>query len=232
MVLAPSNASQLAQFVSSVSSPASPLYHHYLTEPQFVAQFGPPSWAVEETESWLRSDGLTVSAQSPFVISAVGTAGAASRAFGMQFGRYKTVDGCDRRPCFGIPAAPRRPRWGRGQRRRRPRHSGRPAGLLCEACLGTAGAPLVKVAAARVPDAATARGSWDRCRVAWGGGSACAVREPAGRVLSGDGGRRQRRRLYARRARDELRAERLGAERAGRSGGDGCAPRDKRQFLR
>jgi hypothetical protein len=106
VVLAPSNASQLARFVSSVSSPASALYHHYLTEPQFVAQFGPPSWAAVEAESWLRSDGFTVSAESPFVISAVGTAAAASRAFGMHFGRYKTAAGVTGVLAPGSPLLP------------------------------------------------------------------------------------------------------------------------------
>jgi hypothetical protein len=71
-----------------------------------VAQFGPPSWAVEETESWLRADGLTVSAQSPFVISAAGTAGAASRAFGMQFGSYKTATGVTGVFASGSPLLP------------------------------------------------------------------------------------------------------------------------------
>ena len=106
VVLAPSNASHLAQFVSSVTSPVSPLYHRYLTEPQFVAQFGPPSWAALEAESWMRSDGFTVSAESPFVISAVGTAGAASRAFGLDFGRYKTVAGVTGLLASGSPLLP------------------------------------------------------------------------------------------------------------------------------
>jgi hypothetical protein len=106
VVLAPSNASELAHFVTSVASPASPLYHHYLTEPQFVARFGPPSWATAEAESWLRSDGLTVSAVSPFVISAVGTARAASQAFGMQFERYKTAAGLTGVLASGPPLLP------------------------------------------------------------------------------------------------------------------------------
>src|ERR1700678_4343165 len=46
VVLAPSNGPQLDQLVSEVSSPASPLYHHFLSEQQFVAQFGPPSSVV------------------------------------------------------------------------------------------------------------------------------------------------------------------------------------------
>lgn len=106
VVLAPTNASELAHFVTSVASPASPLYHHYLTEPQFVAQFGPPSWATVEAESWLRSDGLTVSAESPFVISAVGTARAASQAFGMHFERYKTAAGVTGVLASGPPLFP------------------------------------------------------------------------------------------------------------------------------
>jgi hypothetical protein len=71
-----------------------------------VAAFGPPSWAHVEAESWLRSDGFTVSAESPFVISAVGTAGAAARAFGMRFARYKTVAGVPGVLASGSPLLP------------------------------------------------------------------------------------------------------------------------------
>jgi subtilase family serine protease len=106
VVLAPSNASQLGQFISSVSSPASPLYHQYLTEQQFVAQFGPPSWVTQAAASWLQSDGLAVSASSPFVISAVGTAAEAARAFGVQFGRYKTPTGTTGIVASGSPLLP------------------------------------------------------------------------------------------------------------------------------
>ncbi len=106
LVLAPSNVSELPQFVSSVSSPASPLYHQYLTEPQFVAEFGPPSGAAAEAESWLRSDGLTVSAESPFVITASGTAGAVASAFGVQFGRYETSGGVSGVVASGAPLLP------------------------------------------------------------------------------------------------------------------------------
>lgn len=106
VVLAPSNGEQLAQLVSEVSSPASSLYHHYLTEQQFAARFGPPSWAVREAESWLRSDGLAVSLSSPFLISAVGSAGAASRTLGVQFGRYKTAAGVTGVVASGPPLLP------------------------------------------------------------------------------------------------------------------------------
>ncbi len=164
VVLAPSNASQLAQFVSSVSSPASPLYHHYLTEPQFVAQFGPPSWAVEETESWLRSDGLTVSAQSPFVISAAGTAGAASRAFGMQFGRYKTVTGVTGVFASGSPLLPADLAGGEVSGVVGLDTLDAPQDFSARPVSGRARAALVKVAAAKVPAAATPAAPGYRCR--------------------------------------------------------------------
>ena len=155
MVLAPSNASQLAEFVSSVSSPASPVYHHYLTEPQFVAQFGPPSWAVEETESWLRSDGLTVSAQSPFVISAAGTAGAASRTFGMRFGSYKTVTGVTGVFASGSPLLPADLAAGEVSGVVGLDTLDAPQEFSARPVSGRARAALLKVSAAKVPAAVT-----------------------------------------------------------------------------
>ncbi len=155
VVLAPSNASQLAQFVSAVSLPASPLYHHYLTEPQFVAQFGPPSWAVEETESWLRSDGLTVSAQSPFVISAAGTADAASRTLGMQFGSYRTVTGVTGVFASGSPLLPADLAGGEVSGLVGLDTLDAPQDFSATPVPGRAGARLVKMAAVKVPAAAT-----------------------------------------------------------------------------
>ncbi|HUC15393.1 MAG TPA: protease pro-enzyme activation domain-containing protein, partial [Acidimicrobiales bacterium] len=165
VVLAPSNAAQLAQFVSSVSSPASPLYHHYLTEPQFVAQFGPPSWAVAATESWLQSDGLTVSAQSPFVISAVGTVGAASRAFGMHFGRYRTVSGVIGVVASGSPLLPADLAGGEVSGLVGLDTLDRPQDFSARPVPGDErAAPLAKVAAAEVPAALAPRSPGTRGR--------------------------------------------------------------------
>ena len=106
VVLAPSNPQQLAELATDVSSPTSPLYDHYLSEGQFAAQFGPAPSSVQSAESWLRADGLAVSRSSAFVISVVATAGAASRAFGVQFDRYKTEAGATGIVASGSPLLP------------------------------------------------------------------------------------------------------------------------------
>ena len=93
VVLAPSNTQQLAQLVSEVSSPTSSLYHDFLTEPQFVADFGPAPAVVSQAESWLSSGGLTVSHPSPFVIAAHGSSQSVSGLMGVQFGRYSAAGG-------------------------------------------------------------------------------------------------------------------------------------------
>jgi subtilase family serine protease len=106
VVLAPANEAQLAQFDTEVSTPGSGLYHDYLTEQQFAAQFAPPAPVVDEAEAWLEAAGLTVSQTSPFVVSATGSAGALSAALGVQFGQYDAAGGTAGIAASGDPLVP------------------------------------------------------------------------------------------------------------------------------
>ena len=58
-------AAALDTFLAAVASPASPLYHQWLTPTQFAAQYGAPDTQIAAVTAWLTSGGLTVSAVSP-----------------------------------------------------------------------------------------------------------------------------------------------------------------------
>jgi hypothetical protein len=50
----------LTEDVAAVSTPGSPLYHHYLTSAQFAAIYGPSPAEVQQVSTALRAEGLTV----------------------------------------------------------------------------------------------------------------------------------------------------------------------------
>lgn len=79
LVLAPASPAALQRFVYEVSSPRSSLYHHYLTEREFVRRFGPRRAVVGEAADWLRADGFTVTGDSGFVVSVTGPTSALQR---------------------------------------------------------------------------------------------------------------------------------------------------------
>ncbi len=54
----------LDRFLSEVYDPASPLYHHYLTVPEFTAMFGPTQAEYDSVVQYLKSNGLTVTGGS------------------------------------------------------------------------------------------------------------------------------------------------------------------------
>jgi subtilase family serine protease len=96
--LAPSNKTALAQKVAAVSDPKSSDYRHFLTAAQVRQQFKPTSAEVSSVRQWLTSAGLSVtrvSAASPAgaYIAVRGSVAAASKAFGVSFGTYRSPGG-------------------------------------------------------------------------------------------------------------------------------------------
>ncbi len=55
--LNPSNETALQQFLSGISNPSSPLYHHYLTKDQFDTYFGASSSTYTELTDYLKANG-------------------------------------------------------------------------------------------------------------------------------------------------------------------------------
>jgi subtilase family serine protease len=94
--LAPQDAAGLTSVASAVSDPGSASYRHYLTAAQVKASYGPSRAEIAAVQAWVRSAGLTVTgvnSQLAGYVSTRGTVAAASRAFGVKFGRYQGPDG-------------------------------------------------------------------------------------------------------------------------------------------
>jgi len=84
------NAAGAKSFVREVSSPGSKLFHHYLTDAQWLARYGPTKASASAAESWLRREGFTGIKVGPerLLVSARGSAAKVEQAFGVKLGYY------------------------------------------------------------------------------------------------------------------------------------------------
>ncbi|HEX3786306.1 MAG TPA: S53 family serine peptidase [Pseudonocardiaceae bacterium] len=69
------------QAALAVSDPSSPAYAHYLTPAQYVATFGPSAAQVSTVSSWLRSQGMTITASTQHYLAVTATVAEADTAF-------------------------------------------------------------------------------------------------------------------------------------------------------
>jgi subtilase family serine protease len=88
---APAQERAVAAFVDSLTDPASPNYHHWVTAEQFGQRFGVAQADIDRITAWLRGRGLTVNFVYPsrMVIDFSGTAGQVTRAFQTQIQRFQ-----------------------------------------------------------------------------------------------------------------------------------------------
>jgi subtilase family serine protease len=88
------NAAGAQKFVKQVSTPGSKLFHHYLTQKQWLAKYGPTSASLAAAESWLRGQGFKVVSvpKNRIYVAASGSAAKIAKAFGTTLG-YFTVNG-------------------------------------------------------------------------------------------------------------------------------------------
>ena len=95
VMLAPSDATALANYAANVSSPGNSLYHHYLTVSQFAAMFGPTAAAVSTVDASLRAEGLTPGPLSAnhLTVPVTATASQLGKAFSIGFNRYRLSGG-------------------------------------------------------------------------------------------------------------------------------------------
>ncbi|MER6540412.1 protease pro-enzyme activation domain-containing protein [Streptomyces sp900105755] len=93
--LAPRDRQALADFVTAVSTPGNPQYHHYLAKGQFAAVFGPTRATIEQVSKALKAAGLSPGKVSPdgLSIPVTATAAQASHAFGTGFRNVRLKDG-------------------------------------------------------------------------------------------------------------------------------------------
>lgn len=95
VALRPRDPAALAAFVTAVSTPGSPAYHHYLAAGQFGARFGATAATIGQVSSALRARGLTVGAPSPngLSIPVSGSLASVSAAFKTSFAQYHLASG-------------------------------------------------------------------------------------------------------------------------------------------
>ena len=103
------NQSQLSDLLRRQSTLGDPLYHQFLTPPEFTARFGPTSEDYAAVAAYARAQGLTVTETSPgrTLLNVAGTSAQMESAFGVQMSRYRLPSG---RLAYASSAAPLLPR--------------------------------------------------------------------------------------------------------------------------
>ncbi|MEU9282989.1 S53 family peptidase, partial [Streptomyces sp. NPDC048341] len=93
--LSPRDPKRLTDFVTAVSTPGSPLYHHYLAKGQFASAFGPTRATIAGVSQALKAAGLSPGEVSPdgLSIPVTATVAEASHAFGTTFRNVWLKDG-------------------------------------------------------------------------------------------------------------------------------------------
>ena len=109
LVLPLRNQGQLDDLVRRQYTPGDPLFHHFLTPPDFTARFGPTAADYAAVAAYARAQGLTVTGTSPgrTLLSVSGPSARIEAAFGVQMSRYQMPDG---RTVYANSAAPVLPR--------------------------------------------------------------------------------------------------------------------------
>jgi hypothetical protein len=90
--LQPGNLAGAQQYATAVSTPGSPLFHHYLSPAAYTARFGTSQAGASAVETWLRGQGFTgvqADAQRNYV-RATGTAAGIDAAFKTQLENYRS----------------------------------------------------------------------------------------------------------------------------------------------
>ncbi len=103
------NQDKLAELLRRQYTPGDPLYHQFLTPPDFTAQYGPTQADYDAVAAYARAQGLTITVTSPgrTLLSVAGSSSKIEAAFGVQMSRYRLPDG---RVAFSNSAAPTLPR--------------------------------------------------------------------------------------------------------------------------
>ncbi|HLI09135.1 MAG TPA: S53 family peptidase [Ktedonobacteraceae bacterium] len=89
------NQAQLDTFLQQVSTPGSPLFHHYLNPQTFAALYGPSFSEEAAVSSFLRAQGfkITHTYANHLLIDAVGTVAQAEQTFQVQINNYQASNG-------------------------------------------------------------------------------------------------------------------------------------------
>jgi hypothetical protein len=108
VALQPRDPAALAAFATAVATPGSPVYHRYLSVPQFAARFGATDAQVAAVREQLRAQGLTVGAPTANNLSlpVTATAAQAEQAFALTLNTVHTPSGRTAYANAQAPAVP------------------------------------------------------------------------------------------------------------------------------
>src|SRR5438270_9159072 len=89
------NQADLASYIKQITTPQSPLYHHYLNAADFAALYAPLPSSEAPVIDYLRSEGFTITATYPdhLLVDARGTVAQAEQAFQVQINNYQEQSG-------------------------------------------------------------------------------------------------------------------------------------------
>ena len=89
------NQAELDAYLTQITTPGSPLFHHYLNAATFDALYAPLPSSEAAVINYLRSQGLTITTTYPnrLVVDAQGTVAQAEQAFQVQIENYKNAAG-------------------------------------------------------------------------------------------------------------------------------------------
>jgi subtilase family serine protease len=94
VVLRPSNESGLSSMLTSLYTPGSGAYGHWLAAGQFDSDFAPSQATVQAITAYLQGEGLTVqSTSSPFLLRAIGSTAQIEAAFATTINGYRNAQG-------------------------------------------------------------------------------------------------------------------------------------------
>jgi hypothetical protein len=95
VALKPRDPAGLQAYATDVSTPHSPLYHHYLAAGAFASRFGPTTATVQAVETDLKASGLRISSVSRngLLVDFAGTARQAESAFATHLETYRLSSG-------------------------------------------------------------------------------------------------------------------------------------------
>jgi len=108
VALRPRDPAALSAFVTAVSTPGSPQYHHYLAAGQFGPLFGPTPATMAATRSWLTGTGLTVGTTSSdgLIIPVSGSTAQVEAAFAVPLVQARLASGRTARVATRDPLVP------------------------------------------------------------------------------------------------------------------------------
>jgi len=109
LILPLRNQAGLAELLRRQYTPGDPLFHQFLTPPEFTAKFGPTQADYDAVAAYARAQGLTITGKSEgrTLLNVAGPSAKIEAAFGVRMGRYRLANGSLAYSNSAAPVLPR-----------------------------------------------------------------------------------------------------------------------------